>query len=119
MHLPMICTHLDHICEEMRQAQLNLLLEEISNRGISDDFLLCGDLNALHKSDYSIREWRVIKETRALSNWEPPRYSLMRNLIQHHRFVDAFRESQGLNHNAEVEGIATTSRYCAKLKEIL
>ena len=83
--LRVCCTHFDHVREDCRLAQWEALSVETS--GIAGG-VLCGDLNALWRADYTDAEWARIAAERSASHWEPPRSRLM-GAIFGAGFIDA------------------------------
>jgi hypothetical protein len=104
-----VCLHLDHMHEPARQEQMAILLDTISDTPLPDGFILCGDFNALHRNDYSDKEWQVIADVRE-GRWEPPMQEVMGELINTRGFVEALRESSGLPNDSRLSGIDTTCR---------
>mmetsp|Transcript_66754 Transcript_66754/g.139366 ORF Transcript_66754/g.139366 Transcript_66754/m.139366 type:complete len:403 (+) Transcript_66754:852-2060(+) len=63
-------THLDHICAQQRQVQIDHLLETLGpRRGRS---LLLGDFNALTRLDYTDSEWSLLNEQANSKGWNAP-----------------------------------------------
>ena len=91
------CTHLDHVSAAARleqwadlQARVPALVEGV----------LCGDLNALTRSDYTDARWAAIAAERAASRWEPPQTVL----------TDALHAA-GFRDAAEGHPVGSTSRF--------
>lgn len=79
-----ICTHLDHLSEESRLEQWDDLVGQIHN---IEEFVVCGDLNALRREDYSDAAWEEIAQVRRQSLWEPPQHTLL-DRIEAAGFID-------------------------------
>ena len=103
--LRVCCVHLDHVLEDLRLAQWAALSAETD--AVAGG-LLCGDLNALCRSDYSASQWAVIAEGRRTSRWEVPESRLMETI-----FAAGFRDAA-----AGCE-IAPTSRFNTRIDYIL
>ncbi|MFT5682882.1 MAG: endonuclease/exonuclease/phosphatase family metal-dependent hydrolase [Myxococcota bacterium] len=76
--LRVCCTHLDHVLEPTRLAQWTALSAQTG--GVAGG-VLCGDLNALRRSDYTDAEWAKITAERAEGCWELPRHDLLDTLL--------------------------------------
>ena len=93
-------THLDHLSEDDRLAQMSTFASHRTNTNI-----LMGDMNAITREDYSDQYYKEIvygkrKETR----WELPRFDLVHSITNTYGFRDAFRE---MNPDAKDELVAT------------
>ena len=114
--LSVVCTHLDHVRENMRQLQLERLFEQINPESID---ILCGDFNTLYRQDYAEEEWQVIADGRRRGNWERPLDDVMYEVIDARMFEDALRACSGLAPGTELSNIATTSRFSTRIDFIL
>lgn len=76
--LRVCCTHLDHLAEPTRLAQWAALSEATDSVAGG---LLCGDLNALCRSDYTETAWADIAAARERGRWESPRAELLDSLL--------------------------------------
>ncbi|MEL6343205.1 MAG: endonuclease/exonuclease/phosphatase family protein [Myxococcota bacterium] len=103
--IPIACVHLDHTSEETRLEQWATLIEQAESlRG----GVVCGDLNALTRSDYSDRAWEEIAQVRHRSVWEPPQTRLM-DII----------EAQGFFDTAFSDAVRETCRFDTRVDYIL
>ncbi len=86
--LRVCCTHLDHVAEPTRLAQWAVLSAAAAAVGGG---LLCGDLNALCRSDYTDAAWENIAAVRSAGGWESPQHALLDALLAE-GFTDAVGE---------------------------
>ena len=66
-----VATHFDHMAERERAAQAEDLLRSAASR-FGDRWLLCGDLNALVRSDYDAEAWAALEAEHADRGWAGP-----------------------------------------------
>ena len=77
-------THLDHMNEDARLAQMNYFQPNID--------ILMGDMNALTKDDYSEEYYqKKVVDVREKSLWEKPRFDLTDLITRQWGYQDAFR----------------------------
>ncbi|KAF0977532.1 hypothetical protein FDP41_003524 [Naegleria fowleri] len=82
-------THLDYIQETMRIQQLaevmNFMAEfmafDLSSQQQAPKYVLMGDFNAMHRSDYTSNFWNFLQEMRDKRKWEPVSSDLMNCLF--------------------------------------
>ncbi len=98
------CTHLDHVSAESRQEQWESLREQADLEAA----VVCGDLNALTRSDYSEAAWEEIAAVREESAWEPP-VSVLMDALEDSGFVDV----------ATGHDIQGTSRFGTRIDYVL
>ena len=104
-----VCTHFDHISEQLRVDQYTRLALAMQQRfpcsftaqkatggspGVSAssplpipfyrNHLLLGDLNALNRSDYSAEGWTQIVNERRKNGWQEPKHDLLDSLTKPH-----------------------------------
>lgn len=80
-------THLDHLKEITRLAQINEFDPYYQNIDI-----LMGDMNALTREDYSENYFRnIVREKRVKSRWEKPYFDLTKLLTREWKYEDAFK----------------------------
>lgn len=78
--LHVVGCHLDHVSEPRRISQLCALHDHVAAGAAGGDAdgrgwppsLLCGDFNALARSDYTDRQWATIAAVRQRNSWERP-----------------------------------------------
>lgn len=63
------CTHLDHVSEAERVAQMRSVLDALRSY---DSVLLAADLNALRRDDYESDEWARLERRNRDKGWVPP-----------------------------------------------
>lgn len=76
--LRVVCTHLDHVLEDLRLMQWEALSARTD--GVAGG-LLVGDLNALSRGDYDAQAWARIAAERAAGRWEAPDHRLLDALL--------------------------------------
>ncbi len=103
--LRVCCTHLDHVLESARLAQWAAL--SAATDGVAGG-LLCGDLNALRRDDYTQTQWAEIAASRAEGRWEAPEHALLDVLL-----------AAGLQDAAEHTDRLPTSRFDTRIDYIL
>jgi endonuclease/exonuclease/phosphatase family metal-dependent hydrolase len=81
-------THLDHVCGEQRRDQMRHALDELA--GLGRPLLLCGDLNALSRADYSDEHWAGLERRHAARGWAAPRDDDCLHMLRDRGFLDAF-----------------------------
>lgn len=86
-------THLDHISEKQRVTQLTHVLEALGPN--VSRAMVVGDLNALHRSDYTEEEWAVLEQRAKTNKWSAPTSGCL-DLLRAAGFTDAFATSRGL-----------------------
>jgi endonuclease/exonuclease/phosphatase family metal-dependent hydrolase len=80
-------THLDHISEDARLAQIRYFQPHKKNIDI-----LIGDMNSLSSDDYSDRYYRAtVAGIRERSGWEKPRFELTDLIQKQWNYQDAFK----------------------------
>ncbi|CAF1670266.1 unnamed protein product [Adineta ricciae] len=90
-------THLDHMNEDTRLAQINYFQPNID--------ILMGDMNALTKDDYSEEYYqKEVVLVREKSQWEKPRFDLTDLITRQWGYQDAFRLA---NSELKDESVAT------------
>jgi len=94
--LRVVSTHLCHLKEERRIAQMNLLLSDVT-----PPFVLMGDMNALNRMDYTDSEWKEIIYMRR--HWEYPESELLSNLLGEWGFIDSMVESKDFTESEHKE----------------
>ena len=116
-----VATHLDWEVEQVRMTQMEQLLRADWDRapksGCESGFILCGDMNALTRSDYSDREWQDIADQRAVAGIEEPRAGLMERLKEL-----KFRDSSAMHAASLAQAdrkLWTTSRFQTRIDYIL
>lgn len=100
------CTHLEHADEPTRLLQWAKLRAQVPG-----EVIVCGDLNALRRADYSIEAWQAITLVRASNSWEPPASELTGRLD-----AQGFRDAWGEVGRGAVEG---TCRFGTRVDYIL
>lgn len=80
-------THLDHIQEKERERQLEHVTELLQS--VPHPLVLCGDLNALTRSDYTHEEWSAVEERHSSNGWAPPEAGCLQ-VLSDQNFVDTF-----------------------------
>ena len=90
--LGVVCTHLDHKAEELREKQIARFLAEACEAfGSAVPFVLCGDLNSFDERDMDAEGWQAICDLYASRGWPPPpRRSLVRNALEASGLRDTF-----------------------------
>lgn len=114
-----IGTHLDWRREEARLEQLHQLLDDPweDNPIKEAGYLLCGDLNALTRTDYCDKEWERIAQDRRSAGFylQGPRGDLLAVLRER-----GFSDSAACKSAAPLEpGLWTTSRFRTRIDYIL
>ncbi len=88
-------THLAHNSENRRVCQVQNLLaavdKECAGLPAHVDVMICGDLNALTRGDYSESRWERLQRDRAERSWEPCE-SRVTELLTHSGFRDLSME---------------------------
>lgn len=81
------CTHLDHIDGAQRLIQLEHITEsfqELNKEGSTlVPSILCGDLNALQREDYTDIHWAKLEQRAKDHQWNPPSCGDLRQLTSH------------------------------------
>jgi endonuclease/exonuclease/phosphatase family metal-dependent hydrolase len=75
-------THLEQGDESARLAQWEMIRAHLG-----EDAIVCGDLNALRRADYTDDQWMAMARHRAESQWPAPESRLMERLAE-----DGFRD---------------------------
>mmetsp|Transcript_37427 Transcript_37427/g.67786 ORF Transcript_37427/g.67786 Transcript_37427/m.67786 type:complete len:440 (+) Transcript_37427:442-1761(+) len=88
-NMRIVSTHLCHLLEQRRLAQMSRLLSSV--RG---PFILMGDMNALNRIDYTNSEWTQIIKMREF--WEYPETKLLNFITEEHGFIDSVTASAQL-----------------------
>jgi endonuclease/exonuclease/phosphatase family metal-dependent hydrolase len=71
--LRIISTHLDHMNESERAAQIDHVVELVDTDFCKDDLIiLAGDLNALKQADYSKLQWKILEDRARENDWSMP-----------------------------------------------
>lgn len=85
--------HLDHMWEQNRQRQFDILMENVAKASQSKlPHVLMGDFNAITKSDYTPDyEDEMITTVRANGRWEAPTYTLTQHIAKL-GYVDFWRK---------------------------
>eukprot|EP00768_Dysnectes_brevis_P001421 gnl/Dysnectes_brevis/1360_a1529_3600.p1 GENE.gnl/Dysnectes_brevis/1360_a1529_3600~~gnl/Dysnectes_brevis/1360_a1529_3600.p1 ORF type:complete len:377 (+),score=106.68 gnl/Dysnectes_brevis/1360_a1529_3600:52-1131(+) len=83
-----ICTHLDHVSEQIRHSQCQGLMQHAMGLMARYPVVLAGDFNALTRRDYSDEQWEDITATRSEAKWEAPHDDVTR-FIQSLGYADA------------------------------
>lgn len=117
-------THLDHIAENRRVRQFELLEEALRVRG--EAAFVLGDFNALRRSDYEPARWDAIDRVRARNEWESPREDLMR-AMDAQGWVDLVRLHRAPSLEAYTDALATpmpthlarTSRFDTRIDYVM
>jgi len=76
-------THLEQTDESARLAQWDRIRAHLG-----DDAIVCGDLNALRRADYTDEQWAAMSRLRAQNRWAPPESRFMDRLA-----ADGFRDA--------------------------
>lgn len=110
-----VATHLDWEIESERLRQTNQLLSaswaEESDFVKEEGFLLCGDLNAVRRGDYTDERWEQIAAERRLGFVERPRNDLLDVLMK-----NGFRDSGS---ECPKDALWTTSRFQTRIDYVL
>ena len=103
-------THLDHMDEDIRLAQL----KEFDPNEANVDILM-GDMNALTREDYSDQYFqKKVLGKREASRWEKPRFDLTKLITEEWGYEDAFR----LLHPQLKDKEASTCRFGTRIDYI-
>lgn len=114
-----IGTHISHRHEVDRVEQMKIIRENVTK-----PHFIMGDLNALYRSDYNDREWKVIADIRDRNRWMIPESKLMNHLLQQVNYKDSLEEATK-NSNAllpaesEAGRPASTCRFDTRIDWIL
>jgi endonuclease/exonuclease/phosphatase family metal-dependent hydrolase len=73
------CTHLDHIAEREREAQIDHIIEALEPHA-GKNVVLLGDLNALTRSDYTQGHWHTLEKCNQAKGWAPPQAGCLARL---------------------------------------
>eukprot|EP00756_Hemistasia_phaeocysticola_P043743 Hpha_TRINITY_DN17317_c0_g1::TRINITY_DN17317_c0_g1_i1::g.137943::m.137943 len=78
LRLTVACTHLDHISQAERRAQLRHVCEIVQPR--QRPVVFFGDMNALQRADYTDAEWEALSARAAEKNWAAPSHGELAHL---------------------------------------
>lgn len=106
------CVHLDYQYEPRRLRQMDSLEAHIAT--IDAGHVVCGDFNALTRSDYSALDWAAIAEVRKRNRWEQPLGTLMDRMGQR-GWRDCWRDCC----SSEERGPRSTCRFDTRIDYIL
>ena len=99
--------HLNYQNEQVRNEEIDEILEKINT--YTDEFpsILLGDFNALTKSDYSSKEWSDIYRTRKYGQWELPVHELTDKL--NHEWYDCGKSDKHVTsrYNTRIDYVYT------------
>ncbi|MES1908554.1 MAG: hypothetical protein MHM6MM_001466 [Cercozoa sp. M6MM] len=97
LEFSVVCTHLDHISDDVRLWQLAQLDDELLRplRETCRPHLLCGDLNSIHKSDFSDAEWCALVGHHHRRGWQMPDNRVMTQVREVMGMRDAFLDANG------------------------
>ncbi len=78
LHKPIFVTnvHLNYKDENIRNQEIDEILDKINTYSDEYQSILLGDFNALTKADYSPKEWADIYKIRKYGQWELPVHEL-------------------------------------------
>ena len=84
------CTHLDHISIQERKIQLEYIqksFEKNNNINNNNPIILCGDMNALQREDYSKKQWTCLEQRASNNAWNLPQFGDL-DILTSNGFVD-------------------------------
>jgi endonuclease/exonuclease/phosphatase family metal-dependent hydrolase len=84
--------HIDHILEDTRVKQLELMHEELLRKDDKDVQIILGDFNALCLEDYTPSYLKNINQERKYGSWERA-YGDVYNWMKNHGYVDLYRQT--------------------------
>lgn len=87
-------THLDHIAEKERVAQMKHAVNLLKKA--SRHHVLVGDLNALVRAHYSVKHWEKLEERNQERGWAPPDDAMCLELLREKGYVDCFDSANSL-----------------------
>eukprot|EP00514_Thraustochytrium_sp_LLF1b_P007915 CAMPEP_0184537230 /NCGR_PEP_ID=MMETSP0198_2-20121128/16914_1 /TAXON_ID=1112570 /ORGANISM="Thraustochytrium sp., Strain LLF1b" /LENGTH=297 /DNA_ID=CAMNT_0026930529 /DNA_START=1828 /DNA_END=2721 /DNA_ORIENTATION=+ len=107
-------THLDHISEQQRRIQIEHVINTLDQ--IDHPIVLCGDLNAFHREDYSHEEWAAIEQRHVKHGWAQPQHGCL-DLLLSRRYADAYRAASplGLAETGRAKCTAPTEEPCIRI----
>jgi endonuclease/exonuclease/phosphatase family metal-dependent hydrolase len=107
-------THLDHILEPSRIAQLEEFQRKIiePNRKENALEIVVGDFNSLTEQDYSPKYLQEMTHFRSMSNWESPQYAVT-TWMREKGYLDAYRLK-----NKDLDLLCATSRVGTRIDYI-
>eukprot|EP00854_Cymbomonas_tetramitiformis_P018794 gene18794-22451_t len=100
--LAVCCTHLDHKSEELREKQIEAVIQWLKETTRADvAHCICGDLNAFQRADHDDETWsRICKMyVENFSARPPPESSLVLDAISRAGFQDTFYTSKAFKDN--------------------
>ncbi|XP_072073678.1 uncharacterized protein [Arachis hypogaea] len=111
------CTHLDHLDENWRMKQINVIIQSNND----EPHILAGGLNSLDESDYSQERWTDIVKYSEEIGKPIPKVEVMKYLKSKH-YTDAkdySRECESVVMIAKGQSVQGTCKYGTRIDYIL
>lgn len=90
--LPVFNTHLDHVFEELRLLQMDIIHSTLKKILPNQPFhILGGDFNSINVEDYPKKKWNSIKEYRIKNSWELPFSDVYNRIVKDWKYLDTYR----------------------------
>lgn len=106
-----ICTHLDHICENERLKEWNWACNNDALADPSQPHIVCGDFNALCPYDYTASRLQEIQQHRTDNRWEQCKFQLYETVTKDHGYMDCYLLRHGHQTNPSTSRFDTRIDY--------